>query len=205
MDIQAIKKYVSSELVKQEILLTKKKDLLNTLNNLTEEIKIIEEAQTVVQDTARRTQEQIKFNLEAIVNVALQSIFPNQYRFEIIFEVKRNKTEARIVLVDIATEEELDPTYSNGIGLQETLGLMLRIALLVISKQRKVLILDEPLVSLSKDLSPKLYKTLRELSTSLGIQLIIISHDVNMMEIADKRFIVSKTGGLLDIKEELME
>ena len=95
----------------------------------------LEEAQIFLQGVAKETQEQIRFNIEDIVNTCLDAVFPSMYQFRIIFEVKRGKTEARMVLLD--GDKELDAMSANGGGLVQILSFALRVALLVISKNRK--------------------------------------------------------------------
>lgn len=156
--------------------------------------RTIEEAQTFLQQVARDTQEQIRYHLEDIVNMALDTVFPMCYTFRIVFEIKRNKTEARLCLFD--GDKEIDPMYSNGGGVKDILTFALRVALLLISKNRRVLILDEPFKFISADLKENAFQIMRRLSTELGIQIIAVTHDEGMIEIADKVIRVSKKEGV---------
>ena len=144
----------------------------------------IEETQTFLQQVARDTQEQIRFHLEDIVNLALDTVFPGRYQFRIFFEIKRDRTEARISL--LRGEREVDPMYSNGGGIKDILAFALRIALLLISKNRKLLLLDEPFKYISEDLKEAAFGIMKRLSAELGIQIIAVTHDEQMVEIADK-------------------
>ena len=152
----------------------------------------LEEAQIFLQGVAKETQEQIRFNIEDIVNSCLDAVFPSQYVFRVIFEIKRGKTEARLVLME--GEEELDPLLANGGGLIQILSFALRVALLIISKNRKVLIFDEPFVAVSADLEARAYEIMQKMSKELGIQVIFISHRDAAISIADKVFTVAKKG-----------
>lgn len=156
--------------------------------------RTIEEAQTFLQQVAKDTQEQIRYHLEDIVNMALDTVFPMCYTFRIVFEIKRNKTEARLCLFD--GDKEIDPMYSNGGGVKDILTFALRVALLLISKNRRVLILDEPFKFISADLKENAFQIMRRLSTELGIQIIAVTHDEGMIEIADKVIRVSKKEGV---------
>ena len=158
----------------------------------------IEEAQAFIQQVAKDTQEQIRYHLEDIVNMALDTVFPMCYTFHIVFEIKRNKTEARLCLFD--GEREIDPMFSNGGGVKDILTFALRVALLLISKNRRVLILDEPFKSISADLKDAAFQIMRRLSTELGIQIIAITHDEGMIGIADKVIRVSKKEGVAHVE-----
>ena len=72
-------------------------------------LKLIEEAQVFLQSVAQSTQEKLKFQIEDIVNLALESVFPDEYLFQMNFEVSRGKTEAELVFQDKRTGQTIDP------------------------------------------------------------------------------------------------
>jgi DNA repair exonuclease SbcCD ATPase subunit len=154
----------------------------------------LDEAQIFLQDVAKETQEQIRFNIEDIVNSCLDAVFPSQYVFCVIFEIKRGKTEARMVLMD--GEKELDAMSANGGGLIQILSFALRVALLIISKNRKVLIFDEPFVAVSADLEARAYEIMQKISKEMGIQVVMVSHREAAISIADKVISVTKKNGV---------
>jgi len=154
----------------------------------------IEEAQTYLQVVAKETQEKIRFRLEDIVNMALTSVFGTKYRFEIKFEMKRGQTEASLVLYD--GENELDPMEANGGGLADLLSFSLRVALLIISRNRRVLILDEPMKFVSADLQEMCYDLMKKLSHELGIQIIAVTHEESFIEKADKVYRIQQKEGV---------
>lgn len=177
-----------------ELLTGQKESLEKKVVSGKENLIYLEEAQALFQQVAKETQEQIRYHLEDIVNLALDTVFPGRYAFRIIFEIKRNKTEARIVLMD--GEHEIDPMYSNGGGVTDILSFALRIALLMISKNRKLLLLDEPFKFISMDLKEEAFAILKRLSKELGIQIIAVTHDKEMIESADKVFTIKKEKGV---------
>ena len=68
---------LQSQLQKQESIVKEKTEYLANL----------EKAQAFIQNVAKKTQEQLKYHIEDIVQLALDSIFPHEYRFSIDFEV----------------------------------------------------------------------------------------------------------------------
>jgi DNA repair exonuclease SbcCD ATPase subunit len=179
--------------VKKKMLVSRKDSLETQLLGKTEMLKSIQEAQALIQTVAKETQEQVKFHIEDIVNMAIDAVFPDMYEFRLIYEIKRNKTEARIVLMEQGSE--IDPLEATGGGNNDIIAFALRVALLIISKNRKTLILDEPMKFLSEDVKPKAYEILQRLSSELGIQIIAVSHDPLMIGIADKEVKVKKEEG----------
>jgi DNA repair exonuclease SbcCD ATPase subunit len=175
-----------------------KKDLLaESLSSLQEEkttlegrTLFIDEAVQFAQIIAKETQEQVKFQLEDIVNLALKAVYGDIYRFEIEFNLKRGNSEALLVLWKGGRRFE-DPMGSTGGGVCDILSFALRIALLVISKNRKVLIMDEPLKNISKDVKGDAIEIIKRICTDLNVQIICITHDNELVECADRVFEVS--------------
>jgi DNA repair exonuclease SbcCD ATPase subunit len=89
---------------------------------------------------------------------------------------------------------------STGGGVCDILSFALRIALLIISKNQKILIMDEPFKFISKDVKESAVEIIKRMSSDLGIQIICITHDVELIECADKIFTVTQKGGVSDVR-----
>jgi ABC-type glutathione transport system ATPase component len=144
-------------------------------------------AQAFLQSVSAETQSQLKIHIEDIVQLALDSVFPGEYKFELIYEIKRGKTEANLqfsknreVINDIFNDD------SGGLVNMAALGLI--ITAWSLGDTRPTLFLDEPMKQLSEDLKPYGAEVLKQLSQELGLQFIIISHDKEIIDIADKVF-----------------
>jgi DNA repair exonuclease SbcCD ATPase subunit len=171
-------------------LLSKQLSALQTEQvSLKSNLIAIEEAQAYIQKVAKETQEQLRYHIEDVVQLAIDSVFPDEYEFKVRFEIKRGKTEARLCF--LRNGIEIDPLTSAGGGVSDVVSFALRLAVWSLSKTRKVVILDEPFRYLSKDLQSRAGVMLRELSLKLGLQIIMITHEATMMEIGDRRFVVS--------------
>jgi DNA repair exonuclease SbcCD ATPase subunit len=165
------------------------------IDRLSSRQKAIEEAQVFLQGVAKETQEKIRYRLEDIVSLALVSVFGPKHTFKIVFEIKREQTEASLLLTD-SDGNELDPIESNGGGLADCLSFALRIALLIISKNRRVLILDEPMKFVSADLRSACYEIMKRLSHELNIQIIAVTHEEEFIDIADTVYRVQQRDGV---------
>jgi DNA repair exonuclease SbcCD ATPase subunit len=155
----------------------------------------IEETLMFCQQIAKETQEQVKFQLEDIVNLALNAVYSDKYRFEVVIDIKRGQTEARLVLFN-QDNEELDPMDSTGGGVCDILSFALRIALLIISKNDRVLIMDEPFKFISKDVKESAIEIIKRISSDLGVQIICVTHDEELIECADRIFHVTQKDGV---------
>jgi DNA repair exonuclease SbcCD ATPase subunit len=154
----------------------------------------VELTQALIQKVAQETQNQLRYHIEDIVNVALGTCFLDEYDFQVLFEIKRGRTEASLVLYKNGFE--IDPMNSSGGGLVDILSLGLRIAAWTLGDTRNTLILDEGLKFLSRDLQPRAATILKELSEKLGIQILMVSHSESLIDCADKRYEVKLLNGV---------
>ncbi|MFW9871928.1 MAG: hypothetical protein ACFFG0_02425 [Candidatus Thorarchaeota archaeon] len=149
-------------------------------------LKAIEEAQIYLQDKAKNTQSQIKFHMVDIVQLALDSVFPDEFVFDLEFELKKGKTDARLIFkVD---GEEISPVDADGGGAVDIAAMALRIALWSLGKTRPTILLDEPFHFLDNTLQENGAELLKNLSKELGIQFIVVTHRAEISAVADKAF-----------------
>ena len=149
----------------------------------------LEQALVFVQDVAQKTQEQLVLHIQDVVNTALDTCFPDEYVFNLVFEIKRNKTEARLVFMKNGFE--IDPMEASGGGVVDVASFALRIAAWSLGKTNNVICLDEPMKFLSRDLQPRAGEILQEISKKLGIQFIMVSHVADIIQSADRVFEIS--------------
>ena len=151
-----------------------------------------EEAQVLIQQVAQETQNSVSVHIEEIVQAALSSVFGEKYQFRLQFESKRGKTEANIFLEEKGIQ--IDPLDSTGGGVVDIVSFALRIAVWILSKKAKTILLDEPFKFLSAEYKPLMGEFLRAISDKLGLQIICVTHDSFLIEIADKYFLVDMEG-----------
>ena len=164
-----------------------------TLDNLNNRIKLLEQAQAFLQKVAQDTQSQLKFQIEDIVNLALETCFPNEYEFQLQFNIARGKTDAELVFLSQKTGRPIDPMNASGCGVVDLTAFALRIASYALEQGiDNVIILDEPFRFISRDLQARAGEILKSLSTKLGLQIVMVTHIGQMIDVADKVFEVKK-------------
>ena len=184
---------------------------LDTVKFVTEAKKAdlisLEKAQAFIQLVAKRTQEQLKYHVTDVVQLALDSLFPNEYTFTLEFNIKYGKTVAELVF----TKEgyPIDILKAAGGGVVDIASLALRIAVWSLSRTDNVLILDEPVARIQPAaLQAIAWEVIKELSYRLKLQFIIISNSSNNGEaihlVADKEFIVKKGKEMVNESEWLV-
>lgn len=156
-----------------------------------EQQRIIEESQKIIEIVAKQTQEEFKIHISKLVSYSLYSIFDNPYEFLIEFPERRGKTEAELYFA--RDGKKISPMISSGGGPIDIASFGLRLSLwtMKVPKLRNTFILDEPFKNLSMSLRPKAALLLNTLCRELGIQIIMISHDHNLIDSSEKVFKVS--------------
>ena len=132
--------------------------------------------QQLFQKVAQDIQNRIYKKIDSIVTKCLTAIFDDPYGFKMIFEQKRNKTEARLVFT--RGEYEFDPMDASGGGVVDVAAFALRVASLIISRPRlrKVIVMDEPFKFVSAEYHERCRDMLLALSNEFDIQFIIVTH-----------------------------
>jgi DNA repair ATPase RecN len=150
----------------------------------------VEQAQALLQTTAKRTQGQLKFHVQALVQNALDAVFPATYIFKVEFELRRGQTEMDIWLDKDG--EQISPMDAAGGGVVDVITFALRVVAWSLSRSSPVLVLDEPFKWVSAGLRPVCGEILRGIADKLGLQIIMVTHDPELVEQADRIFVVDQ-------------
>jgi len=203
-NISSYQKIITKKRGEVEAQIKRKNIIDDKLDELAIRSIAIEEAQVFIQTVARSTQEQLKFNLEPIVQILLDATFPGKYTFVIDFTIERNRTAVRL-LYRTKDGHDRDPLKQNGGGIVDLTAMALRLALWSIGKTDNVIILDEPLKNLQPvELNRLGFEVIKNLSKKLGLQFIIVNNSIgseNLLEVSDKVFEVSMKDGISKVIE----
>jgi ABC-type sugar transport system ATPase subunit len=173
--------------IEKGILIKEKKEFIENAS----------QARHILTEAASQIQEEVKEKIETLITLALNSIFTEKkYKFELIFEYKRNKLECRPILYENDKERQI----TSG-ALIDTISFTWRVILHSIqhSKTRNIFFLDEPFKYLGKSMMSKAGAFIKEVSRKLNIQFIIVSHEPQFSEIADRTFFVSNDNGTSNV------
>jgi DNA repair exonuclease SbcCD ATPase subunit len=150
-------------------------------NNLTaaeDNLFNIEQAQEIAQNIAQVIQQKVHRHISGVVGRCLEIVFgeDESYVFKILFERKRNRTEARLIFE--RNRLEVDPLSASGGGVIDVAAFALRLSCLLLAKPelRRVVILDEPFKFVSEEYRPKVREMLERLSKDFHIQFIMVTH-----------------------------
>jgi len=167
---------------------------------LVSDLETIEKSQALIQDTAKETQDQLRFHLQDLVNSALESVFPGSYEFRLEFLPTRKSTEADIYLLKDGCR--VDPLDSSGGGVVDVICFALRVVAWSIGNSDNCVMMDEPFKWLSVNLRPLAAELLRLLSNQLHLQLIFVTHDPELVSVCDRIFrVTQEENGVSDVTQ----
>lgn len=160
-----------------------------------------EQAREIIREVGLKTQEELSYHISDITSLALEAVFDDPYELVAEFVQRRNKTECDLYFA--RDEMKVDPITASGGGAVDVASFALRIAAwsMMVPRRRNVIILDEPMRFLSEDRQEQASLMIKELSTRLGLQFIIITHEQNLATSADRVFQVSKRGAVSKVKQ----
>lgn len=198
MNHKQIEKIISRKRFEKDAISAEIERTKEKLDDASRAIDVAQKAQEIIQQVAKETQNTFTSNISDVVSAALDAVFGSDaYKFSVEFVQKRGKTEVELSF--IRDGEKIDPLSSSGGGAVDVASFALRVALWSVTKNSgrnisNTIILDEPFRFLSRELQPLAGSMLRTLSNRLGIQFILVTHNQDIIESADKIFEVQYDG-----------
>lgn len=168
---------ISKEELKQGQTVSSIEESKQILEQKEVEAELIKKLQEACQIVAGCVQKTVHEKITRVVNKCLSTVFDEPYEVEIVFERKRNKTEAQIIFK--RDGHILDnPMEESGGGTIDVAAFAFRLACIMLSQpqKKKLLILDEPFKFVSKRYRPRIRQLLNELCEGYGLQIIMITH-----------------------------
>lgn len=163
--------------------------LTEEVETLGQEVELMTKVSAVLHELSTSVQERFLRSIEALISEGLSAVFEVPIAFKI-----KSTTRNRQVNLDFELENEdgtvTDLMDARGGGLVSLCGVLLRVVMvrLMSDRVRQILVLDEPLGMLSAEYQPAAGELLRKLAHELGIQIILVSHNPELLESADKAY-----------------
>jgi len=180
-------------------LISEKTRIIKKLDFLASELNLIVKTTMFLTSFSEYCRDKIKNKLEKLANSALNAIFQDK---DMEFKIISNKTMRGLNYdLYIFTNGEITPLIDcKGGGVLDVISLSLKISFLkMFSDLRQVMILDEPFKNLDAERINLAVEWLKEISTKLSIQFLIVTHEEEIMDIADKKFIFKLENGVTKI------
>lgn len=167
--------------------------------NLATKLSNLEKAHSIIQIVAQSTQQNLQYHFSKLVTSALKGISSEWPDFEVEFVPRRNRTECDLLFSQNGVRQH--PLESSGGGPKDVASFALRCAYWAIRKNRRVLILDEPFKYVSPDLQGETSEMVKSLSSSLKLQILMVSHQTDINIAADRTFFVERKGDRSRVEE----
>lgn len=166
-----------------------------------DEIDRWRKARWVLTEAQQITQQRFKEKVETLVGLAIKSCFRDRdFDFELVFEEKRNQMEVRPVIYETINgvrEPYENPEDDVNGGLIDVISFALRIVLWSLERPRSrpIIVLDEPMKNMGR-LVTLGGQMLSEIAHDLGFQLIIITHEDKLIDIADRAYEIKRINNI---------
>ena len=154
MDITETRRKVNSLLGDLNAIKKQCKEEQGNLRAAEDHLTYIEEAQRITQEVSQAIQQQAHNKIAGVVSRCLETVFVGEdvYGLKILFERKRGRTEAELVLTKNGHEIK-DPLNSDSGGVVDVAAFALRLSSIILRKPklRRFLALDEPFKFVSEE------------------------------------------------------
>lgn len=180
------------------------KDLSKTKRTIKHErVNLIlhEKAKVIINEVGILTQNQLKFFINDITSLALESIFKDDaYALELEFVKRRERSECDIFFV--RNKEKIKPLDSSGGGSSDIASFALRLASWSLQNPKSIntIILDEPFRFLSDNYMDDASSMVKDISEKLKVQFIFVTHEDSLTEHSNKIFDIRLKKGISKIK-----
>jgi hypothetical protein len=151
--------------------------------SLVAEQKAAAMAHELLQGMADKERLALQHKIESLVTFGLQAVFGSEYEFKLVQTVSRGLVNYDFELVCNGQTTVLKDAHGGGVLC--VVGYLLRLIVVLLSGQRRLLVLDETFGMLSREYLPAIVELIREVTDKLGFQHIVVSHSPEFEENAD--------------------
>lgn len=195
-DFHSLQELVDTKIVHRNLLSSEAEKISERIEQLEHHVDLLTKARFVLAEVTRLTQAQLKGYIESLVTLAIQSVYDEDLRFVVEFDYKRNKAEVSFWVKEGEDGEMFIPKDEMGGGLVDVISFALRVVLWSLQRpeSRPVLILDEPFPAAGV-LTNRCGEMVKEISDKLELQIVLVTHNPDLIEIADRVWRVEKVDG----------
>ena len=197
MNVDQLKKFYENKKGAYEKTLSDVKSCKRQCRKLKRSQLNLHSAREFVLQKAKQTQEALEYQISDLVTFAMSLVFEDPYKLVLEFTERRGSTEADIYFERDGSK--VDPVSSSGGGAVDIASFALRLSFwaLQVPRSRNTMILDEPLKWLKGgELPHKGSEMIKSISEKLDLQIIMVSHQPELIDSADNFIEVKKKKGV---------
>lgn len=173
---------------------------INRLNHRITDLKLLE---TYLAQFADERQAKVYRQIEATVSEGLQSVFGEEIRLEISNKMVGSRAETVFTLVSQTESGELQTSImdARGGGVAAITGFLIQAVLVLLTPGlRPLIFLDESFRAVSADYQVPLGEFISDLCERTGLQVVLVTHNVEIVETADVVYSFEQIDGKTKIK-----
>jgi DNA repair exonuclease SbcCD ATPase subunit len=167
-----------------------------------ERLSIVRQATEFLEGVANSRRGVMKIKIEEVVSEALRLIYGGDYRVELSYSVKNNRSNLDIEMVrDTPGGEVRREIGGFGGGVADTISVPLRLMVLLGSRQNsRICVLDECYKHMDAERIETVAEFLKALADRLGMQIVICTHHEIIQDRADVTFQVTESQGKSSVR-----
>lgn len=170
------------------------------------DIAVWEQCQVLFAKTSEFARQQITSHIEQVVTAALVAVFGEGLSFRIVIGDRGGQPTAEWQVVSQYGDVEVsaNPEDARGGGITDIVSLALRLAMLELINPRVEgpVLFDEPAKMVSKEYAGNLAYFLKQYAEKAGRQVVIITHNAQLADAADKTYLVRQADGRSEVSEQ---
>jgi len=160
---------------------------------------LIQEKSFSVLKKAQEGVTDIHSRLEAMQSYALSYILEQNVKFSFNFSSAKSGSMRFKLSLD-NSKQKTDICGSRGGGVEDIMSFLFRVICVLTRKQRKFIALDEPFTAISQNKFERLMEFIAMIVKKTGLQLLIVTHKKQLLDIADVKYKVNLIDGSTKIK-----
>lgn len=170
-----------------------------SLQSIVDKSRVLISAREFLEATAKQKEENFKKRLETMVQYGLDSVFgPGKYNFIVKIGTFQGKRSIEIGFTDNPSDPNDEDAFteivdSHGGSVVVVVSYFLQVALLLFSKSRPIIIADEKFLMLDEANSSLLPEIISHVSKKLGVQTILVTHEIPLAESCEVCYRLEKT------------
>ena len=186
MSIDSLRQQVEKTKNQYQLANAQFQEETENLKAIEERLENIRQAQHITQTVAQAIQQHAHKKIARVVTACLQTVFTDMdYEFKLRFDRKRNRTEAKPILIKDGHEienpydkTEKDNRSSESGGVLDIAGFTCQVAAIILSKPpiRPLLVMDEPFKGLSVEYRAGARQIIQTLAKDFGIQFLMVTY-----------------------------
>jgi DNA repair exonuclease SbcCD ATPase subunit len=203
--VTAARRLIDRQVGEATAMATRGISVTQEIAQLTESQRLYGQVGALLTSIGEGLQNEAQRQIEGLVTRGLQTIFGDDLSFHIVQEVKANAAQVDFVIRSKAEGAEVETPVmeSRGGGLAAVVGFLVRLVVLLLSKDRQesIMFLDETFGHVSVEYEPRLAEFIREIVDNTGVQIVLVTHSTAFNDAADKRYHFALQDGVTKVRE----